>query len=602
MTDGYRSPKDAGPRPAPIALGRGSGVYPARDNYSDPLDALRTRSLAPASVERPKAEAPAVDVASLGALGIAVIVTDVEGAVSEMNGIAEALTEWSSADAVGKHLDVVFDLGAGQDEILGPLSLGPSVYHGATERPDAQPFILTRHGRRRAISYSLDRKVHGGQVLLAQDVTEARLNALRLLHLSSHDPLTGLLNRQRFIRELEHALARRGADESGVVLYLDLDRFRLVNDASGLEAGDNLLDWIGAVLREAAGKSGLVARLAGNEFGVLLSETSVAQTVSLAEGLMARMRQFRFAWRNDTFAIKSSVGIVAISAIFDSATSLLRAAENACARAKQHGGSKLHVFAEEDHEKERHAALSWVARIKDNLNADRVKLYAQPIVALDPMAPHAGKAFEVLFRMLDPDGNARGPQDVVRTAEHYGLMDAVDRWVIEHTLTHLAQNPSLMEGLDHCSINLSATSLRKETLFDHVRRVVDTTAVSPSKICFEITETAAVENLAEVRSLIQELGALGFRFSLDDFGSGMASYAYLRDLPVNYIKIDKSFVKDVERSELDAAIIESIHQIGSLLGARTIAEGVESAGVAEKVASLGVDFAQGYWFAPPKPL
>ena len=226
---------------------------------------------------------------------------------------------------------------------------------------------------------------------------------------------------------------------------------------------------------------------------------------------------------------------------------------------------------------------------------------SQPIVPLVNPAENR-QSREILFRMLDPEGVARGPQDIVRTAERYGLMDAVDQWVIRRTLRTLGSMRAELDAVDHYAINLSATSLRQETLLDLIHSELDQSGVPPTKICFEVTETAAVENLAEARWLMQELGSIGCSFSLDDFGTGMASYAYLRDLRVNYIKIDRSFVRDVDHSALSSAIVESIHQISALIGARTVAEGVETQAIADKLTVLGLDFAQGYLFGRPAPL
>jgi diguanylate cyclase (GGDEF)-like protein len=448
------------------------------------------------------------------------------------------------------------------------------------------------------VTYSLERV--GDQVIvMAQDITEQRLNALRLMHLSCHDPLTGLLNRPQFIKQCEQALLTAG---DGVLVLLDIDQFRLINDASGLDAGDSLLAWVAAALREAMGKNDAAARLGGNEFGLLMRDASVAGAQKTAERLQQRLHDFRFAWRESTFSVRSSIGVVPVSERFESASALLGAVEAAAAQAKRRGGNQ--VFVWQDHEEAadvaRRNALAWVARIKDNLTRGHVQLYCQPIV---PLASHEdGESFEILFRMIGADGTVRGPQDVVLMAERYGLMDAIDQWVVKNTLRDLARDRKRLERIDHCSINLSATSLKGEALLDVIHTELSASRVPPRKICFEITETAAVDNLAEVRWLMDQLKTIGCRFSLDDFGSGMASYAYLRDLAVDYIKIDRTFVKDMDVDDLSSVIIESIHQIAGLLGARTVAEGVETQAIASALTALGIDYAQGYFFARPGPL
>ena len=555
-----------------------------------------------------------VRLSSLAALGVAVIVADAEGHVLEMNSVAEQLTGWKSGAARGKLLDVVFPTSAGDDQ-HGPLSLGAAAFRppvsaipapGSAEPRDQQLFLVNRRGQRRAVEVEIERRGSGSEpltVLLAHDVTEHRLNALRLLHLSAHDPLTGLLNRTRFVQQLERALAEAEHGRRAAVVYIDIDRFRLVNDAVGLDAGDTLLSWIAALLREGIGTDDACARLGGNEFGLLLRDVELERAARLAEDVHRRLREFRFAWQGTTFGVRSSIGVVGITTEFDSASSLLGAVETASSRAKDQGGNRVYAWSSitEAADHARAQALAWVSRIKENLESGKVELFSQPIVPLIPGSQSRG-SHEILFRMLDPEGVPRGPQDVVTTAERYGLMDAVDQWVIRRALKTLAAFREKLESVDHYAINLSATSLRHETLLHVIHNALDESGIPPTKLCFEITEGAAVENLAEARWLMQELGSLGCRFSLDDFGTGMASYAYLRDLSVDYVKIDRSFIRDVDVSPLSSAIVESIHQIAALIGARSIAEGVETQLIADKITVLGLDYAQGYLFGRPTAL
>jgi Amt family ammonium transporter len=555
-----------------------------------------------------------IRLSSLGALGVAVIVADARGCVLELNSVAEQLTGWQSGQAAGKLLAVVFPTSTGDDQ-HGPLSLGSAAFRppsasssapGRVEARDQQLFMVNRRGQRRAVEVEIEQRGTGAgarTLLLAHDVTEHRLNALRLLHLSAHDPLTGLLNRTSFVQQLEHALAEAAQGQQAAVVYIDIDRFRLVNDAVGLDAGDTLLSWIAALFREVIGPNDACARLGGNEFGLLLRDVELERAARLADEVHRRLREFRFAWQGTTFGIRSSVGVVGVTAEFDSASSLLGAVETASSRAKQQGGNRVYAWSSltEAADHARAQALAWVSRIKENLESGRVELFSQPIVPLVNAARHK-PSYEILFRMLDPEGVPRGPQDMVRTAERYGLMDAIDQWVIRRTLRTLSVSRERLDAADHYAINLSATSLRQETLLDVIHAALDQSGVPPAKVCFEITEGAAVENLAEARWLMQELGSLGCRFSLDDFGTGMASYAYLRDLSVQYIKIDRSFIRDVDVSPLSSAIVESIHQIAALIGARSIAEGVETQLIADKITALGLDYAQGYLFGRPQSL
>ncbi|MCB9606748.1 MAG: EAL domain-containing protein [Polyangiaceae bacterium] len=584
----------------------------------DSLARLRLRQSLPPASDKQRGGL-LVQLGTFGALGIGVISTDAAGFVVGMNSTAEILTGFTDDQARGKLLDVVFQISDNPDDAGWPLSVlstesvrkpprssAEPEPHGAGMASDGHVYLHARDGRKRAVRYAIERSdgSDGPRLsVLIEDVTESRLTGLRLMHLSEHDPLTGLLTRQRFIRLMNQAIDSRAQTAKRISLvYVDIDRFRFVNDASGLEAGDTLLHWIAAMLKEAAGTGNAVGRLGGNEFGILLYGQGLGEAALTARILQRRLREFRFAWRESTFSVRSSVGVVEVTADFENASHLLGAAETASARARDQGGNRLSLWMPDQQVEDtaRQRALDWVAHIKKNLQRGHVELFCQPIVSL--LQPDAARSMEVLFRMLDAEGKPRGPQDILLTAERYGLMDAVDKFVVKHTLRQLQHEPRLLKGIDHWSINLSATSLKQETILDYIHDCFNQTQVPPSKICFEITETAAVENLAEVRWLMQELGSIGCRFSLDDFGSGMASYAYLRDLPVQYIKIDRSFVKDVVESELNSAIIESIHQIAALLGAHTIAEGVEDAESAAKLTALGLDYGQGYYFGRPGPI
>ncbi|MEZ4230173.1 MAG: EAL domain-containing protein [Polyangiaceae bacterium] len=585
----------------------------------DSLAKLRLRQSLPPASDKRRGGLP-VQLGTFGALGIGVISADDSGFVVGMNSTAEVLTGFGDAEARGKLLDVVFQISDSPDDAGWPLSvlstesvrkpayaavdaIGPQAQSAL--KGDGHVYLHARDGRKRAVRYAVERIETGDGPRLSvfiEAVTEApdrpAVDAPR-----RHDPLTGLLTRQRFIRLMNQAIVSRTQTARRISLvYVDIDRFRFVNDASGLDAGDTLLHWIAAMLKEAAGTGNAVGRLGGNEFGMMLYGQGLGEAALTARVLQRRLREFRFAWRDSTFSVRSSVGVVEVTTDFENASHLLGAAETASARARDQGGNRLSLWMPDQQEEDsaRQKALDWVAHIKKNLQRGHVELFCQPIVSLTE--PDAPRSREVLFRMLDSEGKPRGPQDILLTAERYGLMDAVDKFVVKHTLRQLQQEPRLLKDVDHWSINLSATSLKQETILDYIHECFSRTQVPPSKICFEITETAAVENLAEVRWLMQELGSIGCRFSLDDFGSGMASYAYLRDLPVNYIKIDRSFIKDVVQSELNSAIVESIHQISSLLGAHTIAEGVEDAESVAKLTALGLDYGQGYFFGRPGPM
>ncbi|MGE5784916.1 MAG: putative bifunctional diguanylate cyclase/phosphodiesterase, partial [Myxococcales bacterium] len=410
---------------------------------------------------------------------------------------------------------------------------------------------------------------------------------------------TGLLNRHSFMHSLSRAFAQ---SKLLALLYLDIDRFKLVNDTCGNDAGDRMLQWVAAMVRETLGKNDIAARVGGDEFVILFDASSDEHVSSAARELMWRLREFRFCWGEKSFTVTASLGLVSRANDFDTAEEMLGAAERTCSLAKERGRNNIQIYERDDSEtSRRHGAMNWVASIKNHLQHNRVCLFGQPICRAG--VPEPLSRLEVLFRMIDENGLIRGPDGIIQTAEQYGIISVIDRWVLRNVLRTLSAQPStFIERLDHCSINLSGASLRDDSMLDFIYRQFEQFGLPPRKICFEITETSAVEDMAQARWLMQELGTFGCRFALDDFGSGMASYSYLRDLPVHFIKIDRAFVRELASCKLSRAIVGSITQIGHMLGIETIAEGVETAEIEEQLKSLGVDYVQGYYYAKPQPL
>jgi EAL domain-containing protein (putative c-di-GMP-specific phosphodiesterase class I) len=331
------------------------------------------------------------------------------------------------------------------------------------------------------------------------------------------------------------------------------------------------------------------------------------RSLAEAERQVARFHQalqgFRFAWREKTFNIGASIGLVPISQEFKTVAHLLSAADHACYVAKEKGRNRIQVYQEDDAAFiRRQGEMNWVVRIQETLAQDRFCLFSQSIQPLSPSASR-GIYFEVLLRMVEEDGRIHLPSDFIRAAERYGLMRSIDRWVIRESMRTLkTQPPPFLDLLHLCSINLSAVSMGDESFLDFLEEELAASGVPSGKICFEITETAAIENLSQVEKLLARLTARGVRFALDDFGSGMSSYSYLKDLPVSFLKIDGKFIKDIVTDELDRAMVESINQVGHVMGLLTVAEAVTSKAVVERLRAVGVDYAQGNWISPPRPL
>ena len=547
---------------------------------------------------------------TLASIGDGVLATDQKGCVKYMNPVAEKLTGWDRAAAVGRPLPEIFHLAGqgGEREDIEAL-LRHCLEGGQSFRLADRVTLERSDGRRYAIESTCSpiRAWEGGivgAVLVFQDVSDKRLMALQLAHQATHDELTGLLNRHAFDGHLQRALEEaRSRSTSHALCYMDLDQFKLVNDSCGHLAGDELLCRVAALIQESARDTDLVARLGGDEFAVLLSRCSLAEAEQRTAEIHHALQQLRFTWRDKTFAVGASLGLVPITAELRTVAHLLSAADHACYAAKDKGRNRVQVYREDDATfVRRHGEMSWVARIQQTLEEDRFRLFSQQIQPLSPQAP-PGLYFEVLLRMVEEDGRLHLPSDFLRAAERYGLMRAIDRWVIRRALRTLRDQPApFLDLLRLCAVNLSPVSLGDDDFYDFLTAELAGSGVPAAKLCFEITETAAIESLPQAQRLMARLAAQGVRFALDDFGTGMSSYGYLKELPVSFLKIDGKLVKDVVTDPLDLAMVESINQVGHVMGIQTVAEGVASAAVVERLKALGVDYAQGNWISPPRPL
>jgi len=449
--------------------------------------------------------------------------------------------------------------------------------------------------------------------IVCRDVTEAHNLSQELSYQATHDSLTGLVNR----RELENRLARvletaRTEDSHHALCYLDLDQFKVINDTCGHVAGDELLRQLSEVLRSKVRHRDTLARLGGDEFGVLMEHCALRQAERVADTLRKTVEEFRFSWENKTFSVGVSIGLVPVVADSESVAAALSAADTACYMAKDQGRNRVHVYRAEDMElARRHGEMQWVARINQALEEDRFCLSAQPIRALSDIGPESAPPelaadghgyYEVLLRMRDASGRMVPPGAFLPAAERYSLSVKIDRWVVEKILSWLDEHPVQLEKLSMCSINLSGHSIADEDFLQFVISSLDGTDVPAEKLCFEITETAAISNLVSATRFITALKGWGCHFALDDFGSGLSSFAYLKQLEVDFLKIDGVFVKDVVDDPINLAMVKSINDIGKVMGKRTIAEFVENDGILEKLREVGVDYAQGFRVGRPKSL
>src|SRR5437588_784952 len=439
-----------------------------------------------------------------------------------------------------------------------------------------------------------------GGVLVFHDVSESRELNRRLSYHASHDLLTGLVNRREFESRLERALKSAKAREASYALcYLDIDQFKIVNDTCGHSAGDALLGQVGALLKSKVRWRDTLSRLGGDEFGILLESSSLDEAMRTAETLREGVRNFRFTWEDRVFRLGASIGVVPITSENEDVASILSAADSACVAAKEGGRNRVHSFAENDIElMRRRREMQWAARINAALEEGRFELYRMAIQPLQ--RPEPGAHYELLLRLKDEGGRIVAPNDFIAAAERYGITPAIDRWVIENAFRWLVSDSDEREKLLRCSINLSGQSLGDDKFLPFVIDQFHKSGLDASKICFEITETAAVASFSQANRFIQALKELGCKFALDDFGTGLSSFGYLKHFPVDYLKIDGSFVREILRDPIDREMVRSINEIGHLTGKQTIAEFAENAEIIQMLTSLGVDYAQGYGVAQPQ--
>ncbi len=434
------------------------------------------------------------------------------------------------------------------------------------------------------------------------DNTEAQLLAEQLTHQASHDALTGLANRRAFEQRLQRALeSTRDQSAEHALFYLDLDQFKVINDTCGHLAGDDLLRQIARVLQIRVRKQDILARLGGDEFGVLMEYCPLHDALRVANSLCQAVNDFRFAWGGKTFRLGVSIGVVAISAASDNFSGVLSAADSACYAAKDAGRNRVHLYTEDDAElARRQGEMQWVARINQALEENRFQLAFQPIVPV--LGVSHSHHYELLLRMKGESGQILMPGAFLPAAERYHLAAKLDQWVVGTALDWLSSHPRHLDHLSLCAINLSGHSLGDEYLLNYL---VDRLARQPllaGKLCFEVTETAAIANLGSALHFIQTLKDIGCRFALDDFGSGLSSFAYLKKLPVDFLKIDGLFVEDIVSDPVSLAMVKSINEIGQVMGMETIAEFVKDNHILTKLRALGVNYAQGYGIGKPRPL
>jgi diguanylate cyclase (GGDEF)-like protein/PAS domain S-box-containing protein len=562
----------------------------------------RIRALGETLMEKERAQI------TLHSIGDGVITTDSSGCIDYMNPIAEALTGWRYHQAMGLSMEAVLHL---EDERSGNVIPDPAQHCLAEKRviaPKTDNVLISRSGERYSIQGTAAPMIDAqgnsiGVVLVFKDVSASRRMQKMMVHQATHDPLTGLANRVEFEQRLDSALqSARDFENTHALLFLDLDQFKVVNDSAGHVAGDELLKQISSLLAGQLRGRDTLGRLGGDEFAVLLENCPLVKAGKVAEMLIDTVREYRFVWDQATYRVGVSIGIVPIRAETVSRKQLMHDADQACYKAKDLGRGCFYIHSQ--------TAASLVSRpgeklqrkdIDNALAEDRFLLMYQPIIALDADQTLLHRRVEVLLRMLDNENEIVIPGAFLPAASRLGLVTKIDRWVINRLLrayTHVfVQNPNLV-----ASVNLSSASVADESLIEHLLEVFGNSVVKPEQICFEMSEASFSQDLANASRLIERLHDMGCQVTIDNFGSGLANFSALKDLPLDFIKIEGQLIRDIGKDDVDLTMVTAINQMAHLLNIRTVAENMDNELVLTRLKSIGVDYAQGFYLGDLQPL
>jgi diguanylate cyclase (GGDEF)-like protein/PAS domain S-box-containing protein len=532
-----------------------------------------------------------------------IVTIDTEGCIEIVNKQLESLTGYKAGELIGKRIEILIperfiDHEHQRKSYLSnphPRKMGESGIDLYVRRKDGSEFPAD-------ISLS-PLKLEKGTIVSAtiRNISEQKQANELLIYQANHDDLTGLVNRREFENRAERLLSKAKKTKSEHALcFMDLDQFKVINDTCGHTAGDEMLRQLSLILLNTIRHRDTLGRLGGDEFGVLIEHCSMDDAYRVATSLQDAIQDFQFSWEGQSFRVGVSMGLVPITNSTTNLSETLSKADMSCYIAKEKGRNLIQVYQSEDnYTVQRYGEMLWVSRINDALDNDSFSIYAQEIEALDK---DSGCHYEFLIRMNEENGDTIPPGAFLPSAERYNLITKIDRWMIRNVFHLLSLNSNFHDKMDFCSINLSGRSLAEAGFLDFIKLQFNKTGINPEKICFEITETAAITNLNLATKFISQLNSLGCKFALDDFGSGLSSFGYLKHLHVDYLKIDGMFIKDIVDNPIDHAMVKSINEIGQVMGMKTTAEYVENKAIKDSLKELGVNYAQGYGISVPQPI
>jgi diguanylate cyclase (GGDEF)-like protein/PAS domain S-box-containing protein len=548
---------------------------------------------------------------TLESIAEGVITTDTEGRIDYMNRAAEMMTRSERSTAAGRRVGEIFTL---IDE-LDRRPLGDPVERCLSMRRRVnmgrRALLVSRNGEQEHSVEVTASPIRGpgssvtGTVLVLHDVSEIRGLTRQMSYQATHDALTGLINRREFERRVEEAMdSARAGDGVHALFYMDLDRFKAVNDSCGHLAGDHMLREVAGLIKERVRDSDHVGRLGGDEFGTLLVGCPLEKARQIADDICRAVADYRFVWQDKIFDIGISIGVVEIASAQAGGTmeDLMSAADSACYVAKQRGRGQVHVYSSRDEAIARERGdINWLRQMQAALHENRFELAMQPIITTAP-DDDSGPALEVLLRLPDEHGRLTNSAEFLRPAERYQLMPQIDRWVVNATLSAIGSGEIRLPGGRSCSINISGQTLSDEGFLSFVVDALDHSGVPPSSICFEVTETTISTNVQQAQRFIEVLHGIGCEFALDDFGNGLGAFSSLKSLPVDYLKIDGVFTRNLASDHVNQEMVAAMIKLARTLEFRVIAEQVEQQEDFDWLREHGVDFMQGNFIEPPQVL